>query len=288
MSWKLTKQITTRESKSIDQYFQEIGKVDLLTPDEEINLAIKIKNGDEDAQEKLVRANLRFVVSVAKHFQNQGLSLVDLIGEGNIGLIKAAQRFDVTRGFKFISYAVWWIRQGIMEAIAYQSRVVRLPLNRVSNLTKISKAFRDLEQEFERKPTTEELAKILDMTTDEVAYALQISGRHISMDAPLKAGDENKNSLMDVLPNEHQPLPDKDLMKESLKDEVTNVLSSLTEREAEVIKLYFGIDGDHSATLEEIGERFNLTRERVRQIKEKALRNLRHSKRSYKLKAYLG
>ena len=285
---KLTKQITTRESKSIDQYLQEIGKVNLLIPEEEIDLAIRIKKGDEVAKEKLVKANLRFVVSVAKHFQNQGLSLGDLINEGNIGLIKAAQRFDETRGFKFISYAVWWIRQGIMEAIAYQTRVVRLPLNRVSNLTKISKAFRDLEQEFERKPTTEELAKILDMTTDEVAYALQISGRHVSMDAPLKAGDENKNSLMDVLPNEHQPLPDKDLMKESLKDEVTNVLSSLTEREAEVIKLYFGIDGDHSATLEEIGERFNLTRERVRQIKEKALRNLRHSKRSYKLKAYLG
>jgi len=283
----LTKQITTRESKSMDQYFQEIGKVDLLTPDEEINLAIKIKRGNEDAQEKLVRANLRFVVSVAKHFQNQGLSLGDLISEGNIGLIKAAQRFDVTRGFKFISYAVWWIRQGIMEAIAYQSRVVRLPLNRVSNLTKISKAFRDLEQEFERKPTMEELAKILDMTTDEVAYAFQISGRQVSMDAPLRAGDENKNSLMDVLPNEHQPLPDKDLMKESLKYEVTNALSSLTEREAKVIKLCFGIGGDNKATLEQIGDRFNLTRERVRQIKEKALRKLRGSKRSDRLKTYL-
>ncbi len=284
---KLTKQITNRESKSIDQYFLEIGNVDLLTPDEEMDLAIKIKNGDEDAQKKLVRANLRFVVSVAKHSQNQGLSLGDLISEGNIGLIKAAQRFDETRGFKFISYAVWWVRQGIMQAIADQSRVVRLPLNRVSNLTKISKAFRDLEQEFERKPTTEELAKILDMTTDEVAYALQISGRHISMDAPLKAGDENKNSLMDVLPNEHQPLPDKDLMKESLKNELANALSILSKREAEVIKLAFGIGAGNKATLEEIGERFNLTRERIRQIKEKALRKLRGSKRSDRLITYL-
>jgi len=284
---KFTKQITIRESKSIDQYFLEIGNVDLLTPDEEVDLAIKIKNGDEDAQEKLVRANLRFVVSVAKHFQNQGLSLGDLISEGNIGLIKAAQRFDETRGFKFISYAVWWIRQGIMQAIADQSRVVRLPLNRVSNLTKISKAFRDLEQEFERKPTTEELAKILDMTTDEVAYTLQISGRHVSMDAPLKAGDENKNSLMDVLPNEHQPLPDKDLMNESLKNELANALSILSKREAEVIKLAFGISAGNKATLEEIGERFNLTRERIRQIKEKALRKLRSSKRSDRLKNYL-
>ncbi|MCH9029248.1 MAG: sigma-70 family RNA polymerase sigma factor [Bacteroidetes bacterium] len=284
---KLTKQITTRESKSLDQYLQEIGKVNLLIPEEEIDLAIRIKKGDEVAKEKLVKANLRFVVSVAKHFQNQGLSLGDLINEGNIGLIKAAQRFDETRGFKFISYAVWWIRQGIMEAIAYQSRVVRLPLNRVSNLTKISKAFRDLEQEFERKPTTEELAKILDMTTDEVAYALQISGRHVSMDAPLKAGDENKNSLMDVLPNEHQSLPDKDLMKESLKNELANALSILSKREAEVIKLAFGIGVGNKATLEEIGERFNLTRERIRQIKEKALRKLRSSKMSDRLKTYL-
>jgi len=284
---KLTKQITIRESKSIDQYFLEIGNVDLLTPDEEVDLAIKIKNGDEDAQEKLVKANLRFVVSVAKHFQNQGLSLGDLISEGNIGLIKAAQRFDETRGFKFISYAVWWVRQGIMQAIADQSRVVRLPLNRVSNLTKISKAFRDLEQEFERKPTTDELAKILDMTTDEIAYALQISSRHISMDAPLKAGDENKNSLMDVLPNKQQPLPDKNLMNESLKNELANALSILSNREAEVIKLAFGIGTGNKATLEEIGERFNLTRERIRQIKEKALRKLRSSKRSDRLITYL-
>lgn len=285
---KITKQFTNRESKSLDQYLQEIGKVDLLTPNDEIELAIKIKKGDRLAQEQLIKANLRFVVSVAKQFQNQGLSLGDLINEGNIGLIKAAERFDETRGFKFISYAVWWVRQSIMQAIADQSRVVRLPLNRVGNLTKISKAYRDLEQEYERKPTTDELAQILDMTAEEVAYALQIAGRQVSMDAPLKEGDDGKNSLVDILPNDEQPLPDFTLMTESLKKEVANVLSTLSEREAEVIKLYFGIGGDHSATLEEIGERFNLTRERVRQIKEKALRNLRQSKKSGRLKAYLG
>ncbi len=285
---KITKQFTNRESKSLDQYLQEIGKVELLTPEDEIELAIRIKKGDQKAKEKLVKANLRFVVSVAKQFQNQGLSLGDLINEGNIGLIKAAERFDETRGFKFISYAVWWVRQSIMQAIADQSRVVRLPLNRVGNLTKISKAYRDLEQEFERKPTTEELAKMLDMSSDEVAYALQIAGRQVSMDAPLKEGDDGKNSLVDILPNNEMPNPDQKLMIESLKKEVANVLSTLTEREREVIKLYFGIDSDHSATLEEIGERFNLTRERVRQIKEKALRNLKASKKCTRLKAYLG
>ena len=284
----ITKQFTNRESKSLDQYLQEIGKVNLLTPDEEVDLAIKIRKGDGDAQEKLVRANLRFVVSVAKQFQNKGLSLGDLINEGNLGLIKAAQRFDETRGFKFISYAVWWIRQGIMSALANHQRVVRLPLNRVGELTKISKAYRDLEQEYERKPTTEELAKILEMTAEEVAYSLQISGRYVSMDAPLKSGDENKNSLMDVLPNDNQPLPDNSLMKESLKNEITNALSTLNAREAEVIRLSFGIGRNQKATLEEIGDRFNLTRERIRQIKEKALRKLRGSKKSDKLKAYLG
>ncbi|MCH8035205.1 MAG: RNA polymerase sigma factor RpoD/SigA [Bacteroidetes bacterium] len=284
----ITKQITNRESKSLDQYLQEIGKVDLLTLDEEIDLAIKIKKGDTLAQEKLIKANLRFVVSVAKHFQNQGLSLGDLINEGNLGLIKAAHRFDETRGFKFISYAVWWIRQGIMSALADHQRVVRLPLNRVGELTKISKAYRNLEQEYERKPTTEELAKVLEWTTEEVAYALQISARYVSMDAPLKSGDESKTSLMDVLPNEHQPLPDKDLMNDSLKNEVTNVLSTLEEREAEVIRLSFGIGRNQKATLEQIGDRYNLTRERIRQIKEKALRKLRGSKRSDRLKAYLG
>jgi len=285
---KITRQLTNRESKSLDQYFQEVSKIDLLTADEEIELAIKIKNGDEDATDKLVLANLRFVVSVAKMYQNQGLSLGDLINEGNVGLIKAAKRFDETRGFKFISYAVWWIRQGIMSAIADQSRVVRLPLNRVGDLTKISKAYRNLEQEFERKPTAEELAKILDMTTDEVAYALQISGRHVSMDAPLKSGDENKSTLMDVLHNENQSMPDRDLINDSLKNEIANILSTLTEREAEVIRLSFGIGTNQKATLEEIGEKFNLTRERIRQIKEKALRKLRISKRSKKLKEYLG
>jgi RNA polymerase primary sigma factor len=285
---KITKQFTYRESKSLDQYLQEIGKLNLLTSDEEIDLAIKIKKGDTLAQEKLIKANLRFVVSVAKHFQNQGLSLGDLINEGNLGLIKAAHRFDETRGFKFISYAVWWIRQCIMSALADHQRIVRLPLNRVINLTKISKAYRNLEQEFERKPTTEELAKNLEMTAEEVAYALQISGRYVSMDEPLKSGDENENSLVDVLPNDNQPLPDNGLMKESLKNEVTKVLSTLDAREAEVIRLSFGIGRNQKATLEEIGDRFNLTRERIRQIKEKALRKLRGSKRSDRLKVYLG
>lgn len=285
---KITKQFTNRESKSLDQYLQEIGKVDLITADDEIELAKKIKEGDKLALEKLVRANLRFVVSVAKQFQNQGLSLGDLINEGNLGLIKAAKRFDETRGFKFISYAVWWIRQSIMQAIAEQSRIVRLPLNRVGSLSKLGKAYRDLEQEFERKPTTAELAEELDMKADDVAYALQIAGRHVSVDAPFGNSDDNKNSLLDVLENEHQPNPDSTLMSESLKNEVENVLSTLSEREAEVIKLYFGINGENSATLEEIGERFNLTRERVRQIKEKALRNLRYATRSKNLKAYLG
>ncbi|HSD63819.1 MAG TPA: sigma-70 family RNA polymerase sigma factor [Ignavibacteriaceae bacterium] len=285
---KITKQFTNRESKSLDQYLQEIGKVDLLTPEQEIELAIRIKKGDKLALESLTKANLRFVVSVAKQFQNQGLSLGDLINEGNLGLIKAAQRFDETRGFKFISYAVWWIRQSIMQAIAEQSRIVRLPLNRVGSLGKLSKAYRDLEQEYERKPTTEELAQVLDMNVEEVADTMQLYGRHVSMDAPLKEGDDNKNSLGDILVNEQQPSPDGTLMKESLKQEVENVLSTLNEREAEVIKLYFGINSEHAATLEEIGERFNLTRERVRQIKEKALRSLRYASRSSSLKAYLG
>ena len=269
-------------------YFQEIGKYGLLLPEEEIDLAIKIKKGDMAAQDKLVRANLRFVVSVAKMYQNQGLSLGDLINEGNIGLVKAAQRFDETRGFKFISYAVWWIRQGIMSAIADQSRVVRLPLNRVGNLTKLGKAYRELEQEYERKPTTEELAKILEITSDEVAYILQISSRQVSVDAPFNNSDENKTTLMDVLHNEEQPMPDTDLMQDSLRNEVADILSTLDEREAEVIRLSFGIGSNQKATLEEIGEKFNLTRERIRQIKEKALRKLRTSKQSGKLREYLG
>lgn len=284
---RITKQFTNRESKSLDQYLQEIGKVDLLTPEQEIELAIKIKKGSRAALDQLTKANLRFVVSVAKQFQNQGLSLGDLINEGNLGLIKAAKRFDETRGFKFISYAVWWVRQSIMQAIADQSRIVRLPLNRVGSLSKISKAFRDLEQEFERKPTTNELAKLLEMEPEDVAYALQISGRHVSMDAPF-SGDNDKNSLIDVIPNKHHPSPDTTLMQESLKKEVEGALSTLTEKEAKVLKLYFGINGERSATLEEIGEKFDLTRERVRQIKEKALRRLKHASRSKNLKAYLG
>jgi len=284
---RITKQFTNRESKSLDQYLQEIGKVDLLTPQEEIDLAIEIKKGSRKALDKLTKANLRFVVSVAKQFQNQGLSLGDLINEGNLGLIKAAKRFDETRGFKFISYAVWWVRQSIMQAIADQSRIVRLPLNRVGSLSKISKAYRDLEQEFERKPTTGELAKILEMEPEDVAYALQISGRHVSMDAPF-SGDNDKNSLIDVIPNKQHPSPDTTLMQESLKKEVEGALSTLTEKEAKVLMLYFGINGERSATLEEIGEKFDLTRERVRQIKEKALRRLKHASRSKNLKAYLG
>lgn len=285
---KLTRQLTNRENKSLDQYFQEIGKYELLTPAEEVELAVRIKNGDLEAQDKLVKANLRFVVSVAKMFQNQGISLGDLINEGNIGLVKAACRFDETRGFKFISYAVWWIRQGIMSAIADQSRVVRLPLNRVGNLTKLGKAYRELEQEYERKPTTDELAKILDISSDEVAYILQISSRQISVDAPIANSDENKATLMDILYNEEQAMPDKDLIDNSLKKEVAEVLSTLDEREEQVIRLSFGIGNNQRATLEEIGEKFNLTRERIRQIKEKALRKLRSSKRSRKLKEYLG
>src|SRR3989304_2850908 len=283
---KISKQYTNRESQSLDKYLQEIGKVDLLTPQEEIELARRIKKGDQKALEKLTKANLRFVVSVAKQYQNQGLSLGDLINEGNLGLIKAAKRFDETRGFKFISYAVWWIRQSILQALAEQSRIVRLPLNRVGALNKIGKAYSNLEQEFEREPSASELAQKLDMEVSEVADTLKISGRHVSMDAPFSQGEEN--SLLDVIHNDELPSPDQELMKESLKAEIDRALSTLTEREAEVIKLYFGLNKDHSLTLEEIGERFNLTRERVRQIKEKAIRRLRHASRSKNLKTYLG
>lgn len=285
---KITKQFTNRESKSLDQYLQDIGRVDLITAEQEIELAIRIKQGDEKALEMLTKANLRFVVSVAKQFQNQGLSLEDLINEGNLGLIKSAKRFDETRGFKFISYAVWWIRQSIMQAIAEQSRMVRLPLNRVGALNKMAKAFRSLEQAYERKPTAQELATELDMEVDAVADTLQLYGRHISIDAPFSSDDENKNSLLDVMMNFQQASPDTELMKESLKKEVETVLAKLPERESKVICMYFGINNEHPATLEEIGERFNLTRERVRQIKEKALRSLRYASRSSSLKTYLG
>ena len=283
---KITKQFTNRESKSLDQYLQEIGKVDLLTPDQEIDLAIKIKKGDKLAQENLIKANLRFVVSVAKQFQNQGLSLGDLINEGNLGLIKAAQRFDETRGFKFISYAVWWIRQSILQALAEQSRIVRLPLNRVGSLNKISKTFSELEQKYEREPSPDELADVLDVTSSEVVDTMKISGRHVSMDAPFVQGEEN--SLLDVLENNTDPTPDQGLINDSLRKEVQRALSTLTQREADVIALYFGLNGEHAMTLEEIGEKFNLTRERVRQIKEKAIRRLRHTSRSKTLKPYLG
>lgn len=283
---KISKQITNRESQSLDKYLQEIGKVDLLTPDEEVELAKRIREGDQQALEKLTKANLRFVVSVAKQYQNQGLSLGDLINEGNLGLIKAAQRFDETRGFKFISYAVWWIRQSILQALAEQSRIVRLPLNRVGSLNKISKTFSELEQKYEREPSPDELAEVLDVTTNEVVDTLKISGRHVSMDAPFVQGEEN--SLLDVLENESEVTPDSELITDSLRKEVQRALSTLTQREADVVTLYFGLNGIHALTLEEIGEKFNLTRERVRQIKEKAIRRLRHTSRSKALKPYLG
>ena len=279
---KISKQITNRESQSLDKYLQEIGRVDLLTPDEEVELAKRIKEGDQMALERLTKANLRFVVSVAKQYQNQGLSLGDLINEGNLGLIKAAQRFDETRGFKFISYAVWWIRQSILQALAEQSRIVRLPLNRVGSLNKISKTFSELEQKYEREPSPDELADVLDVTSSEVVDTMKISGRHVSMDAPFVQGEEN--SLLDVLENDTDPTPDQGLINDSLRKEVQRALSTLTTREADVISLYFGLNGEHSMTLEEIGEKFSLTRERVRQIKEKAIRRLRHTSRSKTLK----
>ena len=285
---KITKQVTNRETASLDKYLQEIGRVDLITAEEEVELARKIKAGDQVALEKLTKANLRFVVSVSKQYQNQGLSLPDLINEGNLGLIKAAQRFDETRGFKFISYAVWWIRQSILQALAEQSRIVRLPLNKIGSINKINKAFARLEQEFERPPTAVELAESLDMTLDEVKQSLKNAGRHVSMDAPLKEGDESSSTMYDVLRLGDSPSPDDDLMTESLRKEIERSLRTLTPREADVIRLYFGLNGEHPMTLEEIGERFDLTRERVRQIKEKAIRRLKQTSRSRILKGYLG
>jgi RNA polymerase primary sigma factor len=283
---KITKSITNRESRSLDKYLQEIGKEELITAEEEVDLARKIKQGDQVALEKLTRANLRFVVSVAKQYQNQGLTLPDLINEGNLGLIKAAQRFDETRGFKFISYAVWWIRQSILQAIAEHSRIVRLPLNQVGSLNKLNKAFSKLEQEFEREPTEEELASILDLPEDKVKDSISISGRHISMDAPLISGEES--TLYDVMENRDSPKADKSLIMESLQQEIERTLDTLSEREKEIIKLYFGIGMNHGLTIDEIGEKFDLTRERVRQIKEKALKRLRQSTRSKLLRTYLG
>ena len=284
---KITKSITNRESQSLEKYLQEIGKVDLLIPDEEVELAKRIRKGDQVALEKLTKANLRFVVSVAKQYQNQGLSLSDLINEGNLGLIKAAQRFDETRGFKFISYAVWWIRQSILQALAEQSRIVRLPLNKVGSLNKINKAFSSLEQEFEREPSPEELAEVLEIGCEEVQTTLGVAARHVSVDAPFVDGEEN--SLLDVLENGNSPKTDSDLeYKESLCCEIERSLSTLTDRQRDVIKLYFGIGVENSMSLEDIGERFALTRERVRQIKDKAINKLRSTSRSKLLKAYLG
>ena len=275
------------ESYTLDRYFDEISKESLLKPDEEIALAKKVRSGDESALEKMTRANLRFVVSIAKRYQNQGLSLGDLINEGNLGLIKAAKRFDETRGFKFISYAVWWIRQSILQALAEQSRVVRLPLNRVGVMNKVNRTLGDLEQKYEREPTAEEVAEVLEMTSVDVSDTIQMSSRHLSVDAPFSGNDEN--SLLDVLRDDSSySEPDSPLIEESLKMEVDKVLSSLSEREAEVIRLYFGLVNERSMTLEEIGDRFKLTRERVRQIKEKSIRKLRHTSRSKNLRSYLG
>ena len=283
---KISKQITNRESQSLDKYLQEIGKVDLITAEVEVELARRIREGDQQALEKLTKANLRFVVSVAKQYQNNGLTLGDLINEGNLGLIKAASRFDETRGFKFISYAVWWIRQSIMQALAEQSRIVRLPLNRVGSLTKITKTFADLEQKFQREPSTEEVAEVVGVTPEEITASLRIGGRHVSVDAPFSQGEEG--SLLDVLSDRNESNPESEMMAESLVKEVQRSLTTLTTREAEVISLYFGLNSNQSMTLEEIGDKFDLTRERVRQIKEKATRRLRHTSRSRTLKSYLG
>jgi RNA polymerase primary sigma factor len=285
---KITKQVTNRETLSLDKYLQEIGRENLITAEQEVDLARRIKMGDQAALEKLTRANLRFVVSVSKQYQNQGLTLPDLINEGNLGLIKAAQRFDETRGFKFISYAVWWIRQSILQALAEQSRIVRLPLNKIGSINKINKAFSKLEQQYERPPNEVELADVLEVSPEDVKHAMRYSGRHISMDAPLKDGDDDSSTMLDVLAGEDSPKPDNVLMKDSLRKEIERSLSTLTQREADVVRLYFGLNGSHPLTLEEIGERFDLTRERVRQIKEKAVRRLKHTSRSKLLKAYLG
>jgi len=282
----ITKQVTNRETASLDKYLHDIGKVELITAEEEVILARKIKDGDQAALEKLTKSNLRFVVSVAKQYQNQGLNLPDLINEGNLGLIKAAQRFDETRGFKFISYAVWWIRQSILQALAEQSRIVRLPLNKIGTINKINKAYALLEQEFEREPKAEEIANMLDITEAEVKDSMRNSSRHLSMDASLTQDEDN--NMYDVMRSEESPTPDMGLIYESLKTEINRVIAILPQREADILKLYFGLDSKHPMTLEEIGEQFDLTRERVRQIKEKAIRRLKHSSKCKNLKSYLG
>ncbi|MBI9068786.1 MAG: RNA polymerase sigma factor RpoD/SigA [Salinivirgaceae bacterium] len=283
---KITKQVTNRDTQSLDKYLHEIGKEELLTADEEVELARRIKQNDQPALDKLIRGNLRFVVSVSKQYQNQGLSLPDLINEGNLGLIKAAQRFDETRGFKFISYAVWWIRQSILQALAEQARIVRLPLNKIGSINKINKTLSRLEQEFEREPTAEEIAKTLDIQPEDVKKALMSSNRHISMDAPLQQGEEG--TMYEVMSNKDMPLPDRALINDSLKKEIERTLTTLSQREADILRFYFGLNNTPPHTLEEIGEKFDLTRERVRQIKEKAIRKLKQTSRCRNLKSYLG
>ena len=285
---KIIKQVTNRETASLDKYLQEIGREDMITADEEVQLAIKIRNGDKKALERLTRANLRFVVSVAKQYQNQGMTLPDLINEGNIGLIKAAERFDETRGFKFISYAVWWIRQSILQALAEQARMVRLPLNKIGIINKINRAYSELEQKNERPPSVDELADFLECSAEDVRQSLSNSGRHVSMDASLVEGDDSSSSMYDLLSNDSMPNPDSELESESLKKDIERSLRTLTSRECDVVQMYYGLNGRYPLTLEEIGEKFDLTRERVRQIKEKAIRRLKHTSRSRMLKTYLG
>ena len=285
---KIIKQVTNRETASLDKYLQEIGRVDMITADEEVELAKRIKNGDRVALDKLTKANLRFVVSVSKQYQNQGLALPDLINEGNVGLMKAAQRFDETRGFKFISYAVWWIRQAILQALAEQARIVRLPLNKIGVINKINKAYSDLEQMYERPPSASELADTLECSIEEVRQSIANSGRHVSMDASLVEGKDSSFNMYDLLPNDSLPGPETELTKDSLRKDIERSLRTLTMREGEVVRLYFGLNGKYPLTLEEIGDQFELTRERVRQIKEKAIRRLKHTSRSKMLKTYLG
>lgn len=285
---KIIKQVTNRETASLDKYLQEIGRVDMITADEEVELAKRIKNGDRVALDKLTKANLRFVISVSKQYQNQGLALPDLINEGNVGLMKAAQRFDETRGFKFISYAVWWIRQAILQALAEQARIVRLPLNKIGVINKINKAYSDLEQLYERPPSASELADVLECSIEEVRQSIANSGRHVSMDASLVEGEDSSFNMYDLLPNDSLPGPETELTKDSLRKDIERSLRTLTMREGEVVRLYFGLNGKYPLTLEEIGDQFELTRERVRQIKEKAVRRLKHTSRSKMLKTYLG